>query len=335
MTNIKTVYRPVSKTTQANERSTFYKDVIAGLRAEQKYLQSKYFYNAKGDRLFQEIMRCEEYYPFSSELEIFSQRTAELVTAITDQTGSFDLIELGAGDCTKSGYLLKELLKRQVEFTYMPIDISANIISYLVGKLPIAVPGVQVMGLHGEYGEMLAKASALSCRRKVILFLGSNLGNMLPDQALAFSRTLRSHLQQKDMVIVGLDLKKDPRTILAAYNDKAGITKQFNLNLLERINKELKADFDLTNFAHYPTYDPVTGSCKSYLISQSDQVVQITNKGSFEKIHFKKGEAIYMEVSQKYTTSEIDQMAMKAGFKTAAQFYDSKAWFVDTLWEAI
>jgi dimethylhistidine N-methyltransferase len=335
MTSINTAYQHVAKVTHTSEHTTFYKDVMAGLRAEQKYLLSKYFYDAKGDRLFQDIMRCEEYYPFDAELEIFSRHTAELATAITKHAGSFDLIELGAGDCTKSGYLLKQLLNGQAEFTYMPIDISANIIAYLEATLPVTMPGLQVVGLHGEYQEMLLKASALSGRRKVILFLGANLGNMLPYQARAFTRTLRGHLQQKDMVIVGLDLKKDPRTILAAYNDKAGITRQFNLNLLERINRELNANFDLTKFAHYPTYDPISGSCKSYLISLTDQAVRIANKDGFEMIRFKKGESVYMEVSQKYSIGEIDQMAMKAGFKTAVHFYDSKAWFVDALWEAI
>jgi L-histidine N-alpha-methyltransferase len=313
------------------EGALFYKDVMEGLRSEQKYLHSKYFYDAAGDRLFQQIMLCDEYYPFDCELEIFSTRTAELSAAIRKYEGCFDLIELGPGDCTKSGYLLKQLVKQSADFNYLPVDISTHIINYLQVELAGSIPGLQMTGLNGEYGEMLGRATALSGNRKVVLFLGSNLGNMLPAQALAFSRELRSYLQPGDMALIGLDLKKDPRTILAAYNDKKGITREFNLNLLTRINRELKANFNRAAFEHYPTYDPATGACKSYLISGNDQVVYI--KGN--RVQFKKGEPIFMEVSQKYTIDEIDEMAQQAGFAATAHFHDSKGWFVDTLWEAV
>jgi dimethylhistidine N-methyltransferase len=313
------------------ENALFNKNVLEGLRSEQKYLQSKYFYDANGDRLFQDIMKCDEYYPFACELEIFSTRTSELTAAINKYQGYFDLIELGPGDCTKSGYLLKQLVKQAVGFQYLPIDISTHIIEYLKVQLAENIPGIQMTGLNGEYNEMLGRATAASRNRKVVLFLGSNLGNMLPCEALAFSRTLRSYLQPGDMALIGLDLKKDPRTILAAYNDKKGITSAFNLNLLTRINRELKANFNLEGFAHYPTYDPETGSCKSYLVSLQDQVVYVSG----EMIHFKKGEPIFMEVSQKYTIAEIDELAQQAGFTATAHFHDSKGWFVDTLWEAI
>jgi dimethylhistidine N-methyltransferase len=280
-------------------------------------------------------MRSEEYYLFNCELEIFSTRTAELASVITQPGSAFDLIELGPGDCAKSAYILQYLVKEQVDFTYMPVDISANIIENIKVQLPQRIPGLKVTGLKGEYDHMLAKATTLSQNRKVILFLGSNLGNMTPEQSLAFSRKIRSHLQTGDLVLTGLDLKKDPRTVLAAYNDKAGITRQFNLNLLKRINRELKANFDLSKFEHYPTYDPGTGSCKSYLVSLDDQDVSLITGNNIEMIHFKKGEPVFMELSQKYAIEEIDQMAQQAGFRTAGHFYDSKGWFVDAFWEAM
>lgn len=309
----------------------FYDDVIAGLRSAPKHLNSKYFYDATGDKLFQDLMNCPEYYPTNCELEIFSEKTAEIGKAIIADGDPFDLIELGAGDAMKSTYLLQYLLKQKADFTYVPIDISGNVISYLHIALPVTLPGLKINGLNGEYFDMLTQAASNSDKRKIILFLGSNIGNMPVVDAINFSKELRKHLNKGDMVLIGFDLKKNPATILAAYNDKDGITKRFNLNLLERINRELSADFDLKKFDHYPTYDPETGACKSYLVSLEDQEVTINKK---EKIRFLKDEYIYMEISQKFTISQTDQMAAKANFKPVDLFFDSKNWFLDAVWIA-
>jgi dimethylhistidine N-methyltransferase len=309
----------------------FYDDVIFGLKSTPKRLNSKYFYDANGDKLFQELMNCPEYYPTSCEIEILSEKTADICEAIVADGDDFDLIELGAGDATKSTFLLKYLLKQKVDFTYLPIDISDNVISYLNITLPVTLPGLKITGLNGEYFDMLEKAAALSGKRKVVLFLGSNIGNMPIADAIAFCKELRKHLNEGDMVLIGMDLKKNPATVLAAYNDKGGITKRFNLNLLERINRELNADFDLNNFEHYPTYDPETGACKSYLVSIKDQQVTINEK---EKIQFLKDEYIYMEISQKFSVAQTEHMATKAGFKPINRFFDSKNWFLDAVWIA-
>ncbi|MDF2430960.1 MAG: L-histidine Nalpha-methyltransferase [Mucilaginibacter sp.] len=309
----------------------FYEDVIAGLTETPKHLSSKYFYDANGDKLFQDLMNCDEYYPTYCELEIFSDKTADICKAITGNGDPFDLIELGAGDATKSAYLLKYLLDNKADFTYLPIDISSNVISYLNIALPITLPGLQIAGLNGEYFDMLEKAASISNKRKVLLFLGSNIGNMPVSEAEVFCGKLRSHLSPGDMLLVGFDLKKNPKTILAAYNDKEGITKRFNLNLLERINRELKGDFDINQFEHYPTYDPETGACKSYLVSLVDQKVSINNTAT---ISFLKDEYIFMEISQKFTVAQTDKMAMDSAFKPIYHFYDSKKWFTDVIWVA-
>ncbi|MDB5137060.1 MAG: L-histidine N(alpha)-methyltransferase [Mucilaginibacter sp.] len=309
----------------------FYNDVIAGLRAEPKRLNSKYFYDANGDKLFQELMACSEYYPTKCELEIFSEKTAEVCKAIMADGDDFDLIELGAGDAMKSTYLLKYLLEQKADFTYLPIDISDNVISYLNVTLPVTLPGLNIKGLNGDYFDMLKQAASLSGKRKVVLFLGSNIGNMPMDKAVDFCGELRSNLSQGDMVLIGMDLKKNPKTVLAAYNDKGGITKRFNLNLLERINRELNADFNIAKFDHYPTYDPETGACKSYLISVEDQEVSINGK---EKVLFLKDEYIYMEISQKFSVLQTEEMATNSGFKPIDNFFDTKKWFVDSVWIA-
>ena len=320
--------QPLNK--QADVTEQFYADVIKGLQATPKHLSSKYFYDAVGDKLFQDLMNCDEYYPTNCELEIFTRQTAEICQAMIADGDAFDLIELGAGDATKSTFLLKYLLEQKADFSYLPIDISNNVISYLNATLPVTLPGLQVTGLNGDYFDMLKKAASISTRRKVVLFLGSNVGNMPVSDAENFCKELRNHLSQGDMLLIGIDLKKNPKTVLAAYNDKEGITKRFNLNLLERMNRELNADFDVTKFEHYPMYDPETGACKSYLISLEDQQVKIRK----ETVSFCKDEYIYMEISQKYNVMQTNQMATGAGFKPLNIFFDTKKWFIDAIWLA-
>jgi len=314
---------------------SFGRDIVKGLMSGQKYLQSKYFYDKEGDRLFQQIMNCEEYYPFNCELEIFTQQAGTLADMIMKLQPEFDLIELGAGDCTKSIYLLRELVRRKANFNYMPIDISANIIDYLTTHLPSEIPGIKVKGLRGEYLDMLGYTAKCSNKRKVLLFLGSNLGNMLPEEAAVFCSQVRSHLQPGDLAIIGIDLKKNPSVIIAAYNDKDKFTREFNLNLLRRINRELKANFDLTKFDHFPIYDPSTGACRSFLISLADQLVSIATESGPVMISFRENEEIFMEISQKYTVGEMESLGENASFCTVNNIFDQKRWFMDTIWEAV
>jgi len=309
----------------------FFKDVIKGLTCQEKYLSSKYFYDEAGDALFQQIMKSPEYYPTRCEMEIFVSQRRALASAIQSDQGNFDLVELGAGDAVKTHFLLKYLLEQGTNFFYKPIDISQNIISYLQANMPVMLPGLEIEGLMGDYIPMLRKVRSASNRRKVVLFLGSSIGNMTMPEAAEFCAQLRSTLSAGDMLLVGADLRKDPRIILAAYNDKCGLTKQFNLNLLTRINRELGANFDIRQFEHFPTYDPKSGACKSYLISLKPQVVQI---GAHE-ISFRQDEVIDMEISQKYTLDDTRSLAAAAGFNPVADFYDRKQWFLDTLWVAV
>ncbi|WP_428327956.1 L-histidine N(alpha)-methyltransferase [Mucilaginibacter sp.] len=302
-------------------------DVLNGLRGTPKKMAAKYFYDEAGDKLFQEIMNCPEYYVTDCELEIFTEQTGEMADLILRGGEPFDLIELGAGDCTKSSHLLSLLLATDTDFTYCPIDISASTIEYLETALPQQLPGLKLQGLHGDYFDMLAIAAERSVR-KVVLCLGANIGNMPVVEAQEFCTKLRSYLSPGDMVIMGVDLKKDPHLIRAAYDDTDGITSRFNLNLLSRLNRELDASFDLEAFKHYCSYDPESGACKSYLISLKDQLVKVSD----EEITFRKDEYIWMEISQKYELAEIDDMAVAAGFAPVKHLLDSKAWFTDGVW---
>jgi len=309
----------------------FLEEVINDLSQTPKKLNSKYFYDEKGDKLFQAIMDCPEYYPTNCEMEIFKTRTKDLAVTLKNGFDSFDLVEMGAGDATKSSYLLKELMDMHVDFTYMPIDISSSMIGYLEQSLPEKIDGLKIQGLNGEYFEMLEKANKISSRKKVVMMLGGNIGNVTPAQAQLFCTKIRSSLQPGDLVLIGFDLKKNPHTILAAYNDTAGFTRDFNLNLLHRINRELDGHFDPDQFEHYATYDPETGACKSYLISRIKQEVNISG----QTFIFEENEFIFMEISQKYSVEETEQMAEASKFKTVHHFFDQKKWFVDTVWQCI
>jgi dimethylhistidine N-methyltransferase len=312
-----------------NQLTTFYRDVVNGLTSPQKFLYSKYFYDAAGDWLFQQIMRCPEYYLTPCEKEILAHHHADIVRIISSFAKMVDVIELGPGDASKSCYLLRELVDRKMISRFLPIDISSNILNQIEQTLPLKIPGLNIRTLQGDYIDQLGNTRSGNAQR-LVLFMGANIGNFTPGEAENFCRQVRAHLYPGDLLMIGFDLKKSPDIILDAYNDKSGITKQFNLNLLKRINRELNADFKLSAFEHAPTYDSQTGACKSFLVSLSEQCVRI---GSDVEIHFSDGEQIYMEISQKYSVDQINLLAAVSGFSPVRNFFDSKGWFVDALWE--
>ena len=309
----------------------FLQDVLMSLRSAPKYLQSKYFYDAKGDELFQKIMECDEYYLTNCEMEIFTTQTAQLADLVMDHHSKFDVVELGAGDAVKSVHLLKELVKKKAISTYFPVDISSHIIELLQKNIPEQVPELNIHGLHGEYLPMLAAAKNISAKVKLVLFLGSNIGNFTHDYVYTFCKGLRNELSPGDMVLIGIDLKKNPWQIRKAYDDSKGYTKEFNLNLLRRINRELHGNFVIENFEHYASYDPFTGACRSFLVSIKKQQVSIDK----EIFHFDKGEVIYMEVSQKYDIQQTDEIARSSGFEPIAHFFDKNKWFTDVVWKCV
>jgi dimethylhistidine N-methyltransferase len=306
----------------------FLKDVMNGLNASSKFLDSKYFYDKKGDELFQEIMRSPEYYPTKCEMEIFTEQKDRMANVILTSGEVVNYVGFGPGDAVKSTHLLRELNDRKGLEYFFPIDISENIISYLQKVIPERIPGLKVHGLRGEYLNMLPETLPVSKNKRLISFLGGNIGNFKFEEMPDFLKKLNAGLVPGEMVLIGFDLKKNPYQILAAYNDKAGVTARFNLNLLTRINRELGADFDVTTFQHYNSYDPDTGACKSFLFSLKEQDVHL-KKNVF---HFNKNETIYMEISQKYSPGQIDTIAQECGFKPLKHFFDKNRWFMDVLW---
>ena len=306
----------------------FLNDVLAGLRNEPKRLDSKYFYNEEGDRLFQQIMALPEYYLTNCEMEILQSQKKEIAKKVLGYACPLDLVELGPGDAAKSIFLIKEFYSRGALNHFYPIDISQNITDHLNEKLPALVPGLEIRAINGEYFESLGNLKSDPLTKKLVLFLGANIGNIPLEKADSFYKKLHSLLSDGDLVLTGFDLKKHPKKILTAYDDASGVTAQFNLNLLRRINTELGADFILDQFEHYAQYDPVSGACKSYLVSLQKQEVRLHDS----VINFERDECILVEVSQKYSLMQIDALAETSGFETVEHFFDSKKYFSDVLW---
>ncbi|HEY0769721.1 MAG TPA: L-histidine N(alpha)-methyltransferase, partial [Sphingobacteriaceae bacterium] len=229
-----------------------------GLSKSPKSLPSWLLYDATGDELFQLIMRLPEYYPTRCEYEILSKHKEDFARYFIDKGQSFHLIELGAGDGTKTELLLDALQHAAAKFRYSPVDISDSVLEQLNKKLRVRYPELPIQPLHGSYEDAFRLLEPAT--RKVVLFLGANIGNMTLTQVNKFLTQTSTRLSRNDMMVIGFDLKKDPRIIQAAYDDKSGVTRQFNLNLLHRLNRSLGAQFILSEFEHYPTYNPETGT---------------------------------------------------------------------------
>lgn len=308
---------------------SFSEDVAKGLSGEQKRLPSKYFYDAEGDRLFQKIMKMPEYYLTNSEYEIFSTQAAEILKAMGINSGEFNLVEFGAGDGFKTKVLIERMLDAGARLNYAPIDISGDVLNQLKSDFQKSFPGLSIKPQNADYFEALEKLGTVSELPKLILFIGSSIGNFSRDQSVEFLSSLKTKLRKGDKMLIGFDLRKNPRVILDAYSDKEGITKAFNLNLLNRINTELGGNFDLEAFDHYPLYDPEAGVARSYIVSLKEQDVYIDACSA--SYHFGTGEAVHTEISRKFSVAEINQITEKSGFKVVEHFFDCKHYFANTL----
>lgn len=300
-------------------KNAFMQDTYKGLTSFPKYLLSKYIYDKKGDKLFQEIMAMPEYYLTQCEYEILEHNTKEIAESFASSKG-FDLIELGAGDGKKTKLLLNYLVTNNIDFKYLPVDISQNVLDELKDALKSEIPSLIVNPQQGTYFKTLEKLADYKDRKKVIMVLGSNIGNLLHKKAIDFLNHIQQAMSKDDMLFMGFDQKKDPQKILDAYNDEAGITASFNKNLLVRINSELGGNFDPDSFKHWETYNPETGTAQSFLVSKKAQNVYI--EALDLEVEFKAWESIHTEISQKYDDAIVEWLASEAGLKIANTFED-------------
>ena len=316
------------KTSSLNSQTSFAQDVSLGLNKKSKTLSSRYFYDGLGSQLFQQIMNLPEYYLTRCEHEIFTGQK-EVISQAFAQNGFFHLVDLGAGDALKTKILIKELVRQDVNFEYVPVDISGDAMLALDADFRIEIPQVKVQAIVGDYFSSLEWLHQHKPKRKIILFLGSNIGNFTKSESIAFLQQIRQHLEPGDLLFLGVDLKKEPAIILRAYADATGVTAEFNLNLLRRINRELGGNFQVDQFMHHAMYNPLEGVMQSFLISRIKQDVCLAATG--ETIQFEAWEAIHTENSHKYSQSSIAEMAQKSSFRIDTVFQDQKNYFADIL----
>lgn len=317
------------KTLAQNLDTQFKQEVYDGLTAYPKYLSSKYIYDKAGDKLFQDIMKMPEYYLTDAEFSILEAYKEQLASLFSNGEKPFHLIEMGAGDGKKTKVLLRYFTARDLNFTYRPIDISQNALDTLLANLKQEIPTLKTEPLQGTYFETLRKLNFSTDERKVILFLGSNIGNLLHEKAIEFLSQIKDYMQANDLLFIGFDQKKNPQTILNAYNDAGGITEAFNKNLLVRINSELGGNFEVDAFTHWEVYDPESGTAKSYLVAKSPQQVRIEKLGL--DISFDAYETIHTEISQKYDNRTVNWLAEQSGLKVLEEFSDQENYYKNYL----
>ena len=291
--------------------------VLDGLSRPQKSLPCRFFYDARGSELFEEITALPEYYPTRTETAILKARAAEMAGGMGE--GEV-LVELGSGSSLKTEILLDKL---PASCVYVPIDVSRSALDGATGRLAARFPGLEVHPIVGDFSKPIAFPAALSKRPKTGFFPGSTIGNLTPIEAGRLLAVLRSTLTPGGRMIVGVDLKKDTRKLLPAYNDAAGVTAAFNLNLLSRINREIGGTFELAAFKHTAIYNAQAGRIEMHLVSRRDQDVEVCGR----RFRFRTGETIHTENSYKYSVHQFQDLARSSGWVPARVWKDKGSLF--------
>ena len=307
------------------------------LASKNKYLSPKYLYDKVGSQLFEQICIQPEYYLTRTEASILSKYAPVISNLLGN---NIHMIELGSGSSSKTAILLSHFSSQKKRIYYFPIDISSTILAESAQRLKSQFPKTSIVGIASDYNLGIDRAAA-ECKvaekvkkknnnddisyTKLVLFLGSSIGNFELIEARSLLRSVRQRLNASDFLLVGFDLQKDESVLNAAYNDKAGITAKFNLNLLARINRELGGNFELEKFEHYAFYNHEQHRMEMHLISKIDQQLYIEALG--KTFSLKKGESIHTENSYKYSLNQIDALAEDCGFGIEKNFTDKKRWF--------
>lgn len=287
--------------------------VLDGLSRPQKTLPCRFFYDARGSELFEEITALPEYYPTRTETAILQAHAGEMADGVSD---SSVLVELGSGSSLKTEILLAELPR---SCAYVPIDVSRAALDGATRRLAARFPGLDLRPIVGDFARAIVFPADLADRPKTGFFPGSTIGNLTPIEAARLLAVLRATLSPGGRLIVGVDLKKDTRRLVAAYNDKAGVTAAFNLNLLARINRELGGNFDLEGFRHEAIYNARDGRIEMHLVSRRDQTAEVAGR----RFRFRKGETIHTENSYKYTVRQFQDLARASGWLPARVWTDA------------
>ncbi len=313
-----------------NGHANFAHDVRAGLCSTPKELFPKYLYDELGSRLFAAICAVPEYYLTRAEHEILSTHSDDIAAAIR---GCNTLIELGSGSAEKTRQIIEAMIQKQGELLFIPIDISASALKESSEALLGSYPELRISAYAADYFQALEALPSLGPRPVLVLFLGSNIGNFEPDEAASFLRAIRSVLRPKDALLLGADLKKDRAVLEAAYNDPLGVTRAFIVNELERINRELNANFDLWAFGLRSFYNEKVGRVEVYLESLSNQAVEIRDLDL--SLRFGAGERIHVENAYKFDLEGLSRLAANSGFSLERTWLDTAKRFSSNLLFAI
>jgi len=305
--------------------------VLKGLSLDKKKLPSWLIFDSKGSEIFDRITHLENYHPSKCEMEIFNTYKSKL-SEIFSSTPSH-LVELGSGDGKKTTVLIKQLLEDGLKIRYTPIDISEGAINKLTNTLNknFSTSSLKITGWIGDYFEGLASISNNDNTRKMVLFLGVTLNNMDIPDAKSFLNKLHQSLRHDDLLLIGFDLMKNPKLLNQSYNDK--LFEELNVHLLDRINECLGGDFDKNLFVQQSHYNPDSKTVECFLYSTCNQSVHI--KALNKTFKFIEWEAIQTEQSLKYSIQDIENLAFESGFQIKENFYDSKKYFVDSLWQTM
>lgn len=299
--------------------------VLEGLSARQKHLPSWLFYDAAGSRLFEEITRQPEYYLTARELAIFSRHAAEIIAAAAGvEEEPLSVIELGAGSASKTLVLLRALSESQGDALYVPVDVSQAALEWAVRNVRAALSSIRVHPVCSEITGERPMALPQSGRR-LALYIGSSIGNFDRKESIHLLRWLRAQLQPADALLLGTDMIKDTAPLLAAYNDRAGVTAAFNKNVLVRLNRELGANFALDAFEHRAVWNASERRMEMHLDSQRRQSAWIPSLD--REFSFRPGESIHTENSYKFTPGDVADMLMEAGFDLERSWYDADRWY--------
>lgn len=311
---------------------SFAEDVRRGLTAPAKFLYPKYFYDELGSRLFEAITALPEYYVTRAEAEILRDHAGEIVAAVP---GPVRLVELGSGDGQKTRLLIEALINAQGSLEYLPIDISESAVEVSSRALLLSHPGLRVNAYVGEYCSALEKMHKDGgfAGRTLVLFLGSTLGNLDPEERRSLLSDIRGLLEPGDAFLLGVDLKKSEDVLIPAYDDPLGVTAAFNLNLLARINRELGGGFDLAAFRHRAIYNRTAGRIEMHLESRKAQTVRIRDLNL--EVPFAAGETIFTESSHKFDLGQIAALAGWSGFELRRTWTDSGRRFASNLLVAV
>jgi dimethylhistidine N-methyltransferase len=301
-----------------------------GLSARRKRLPPWLFYDEAGSRLFDRITELPEYYLTRTERGILAAHAGAMIAQAADRDGNeavrLRIAELGAGSADKTRLLLKAAIERQGAAIYEPVDVSATALDAAQERIEREIPGVEVAPRVMDYTHGLELEPCGAGERRLVLYIGSSIGNFDPHEAARLLEGVRAGLQPGDSLLLGVDLAKDTRTLLAAYDDAAGVTAAFNLNLLARLNRELGGNFDLEAFAHRAEWNEPESRIEIHLVSRSPQRVRLA---ALElEVEFAQDETIHTENSYKYRPGQAEAMLAAAGFAPVESWTDARGWFV-------